>query len=440
MNSKASPLVFLFLVALLLRVGMVCVQSENLLDDRDKYLGIARNLASGQGFSDPDSGRPTAYRPPAYPVALTLVIPFGSTAAIATFHVLLGTLTVILTWRLARRLGLKQTGIVAAGLVAIDPLLLQYTTLPMTETFFTLLVTLLMAVGLDAWTPLSRKARPLWHGALTGVVFGLCALCRPTILAFGVLVSIWCWAAWFFRRKANDPTCLRSRRLIAVTIVTATAVTLVPWTARNAVRLGRPIVTTTHGGYTLLLGNNPVFYHSVVAEPWGTVWDGVSLDEWQQSLEDDLRREQPPVVGEVARDRWMYGRAIANISNEPGLFVRACLLRLGRFWNVAPLANALPPGATWGIAIFYTLVAGAAVAGIARLTRNEWSRWAPLALLLISFSAVHLLYWSNMRMRAPVVPVVALLAARGLCRRFGGGEAGEPNGSASGDGATLVEP
>jgi hypothetical protein len=34
-------------------------------------------------------------------------------------------------------------------------------------------------------------------------------------------------------------------------------------------------------------------------------------------------------------------------------------------------------------------------------------------LLCLSFTAVHALYWSNMRMRAPLMPFVCLLAAHG---------------------------
>jgi hypothetical protein len=43
--------------------------------------------------------------------------------------------------------------------------------------------------------------------------------------------------------------------------------------------------------------------------------------------------------------------------------------------------------------------------------------------LLISFTLVHAFYWADMRMRAPLVPVLALLAARAgaaLCEKWPG--------------------
>ncbi|MGH7200354.1 MAG: hypothetical protein ACREJB_07090, partial [Planctomycetaceae bacterium] len=214
------------------------------------------------------------------------------------------------------------------------------------------------------------------------------------------------------------------------------ALTVSPWVVRNALVLGSPKLTTTHGGYTLLLGNNPVFYREVVGEPWGTVWSGESLESWQHSLEEAMRSSRPRPVGEVERDRWMTRRAIGHITAQPGEFLAACGLRLLRFWNVAPLGSAVEPlretlehrtgsaafaefavaGVRWGIALFYTAVTVGMLAGAARLRQREWPRWMPLVLLIVAFLLVHLVYWTNTRMRAPVVPAVALLAVRGVAQ------------------------
>ena len=44
--------------------------------------------------------------------------------------------------------------------------------------------------------------------------------------------------------------------LLAVTLV----LVLSPWMIRNLLVFGEPVWTTTHGGYTLALANNPVYY------------------------------------------------------------------------------------------------------------------------------------------------------------------------------------
>ena len=47
-------------------------------------------------------------------------------------------------------------------------------------------------------------------------------------------------------------------------------------------------------------------------------------------------------------------------------------------------------------------------------TRSGWR--APL-LFLLALSLLHVVFWSTMRMRAPVMPVVFLLATVGVCGR-----------------------
>ena len=42
--------------------------------------------------------------------------------------------------------------------------------------------------------------------------------------------------------------------------------------------------------------------------------------------------------------------------------------------------------------------------------------WLPLLALVLTVQLVHLVYWTNARMRAPLVPVISLLAVASLRR------------------------
>jgi hypothetical protein len=236
-----------------------------------------------------------------------------------------------------------------------------------------------------------------------------------------------------------------------------------PWAIRNQIALGRPVLTTTHGGYTLLLANNPVFWREVVAGP-NAVWEGRSLDAWQRSLERETAADGVPALDEIACDRWMRDRAVENIRREPGMFLRSAFYRLGRFWDIAPAAERLPGPVRWGVAAYYVATYVAAVVGIVclwgmwRVGDNAraapppaggglgWVQgtkagrghpltpapspqgkggrgWQAVVLLVVAFSAVHAVYWTDARMRAPLVPAVAVLAAAGgagLRRACGG--------------------
>ena len=66
------------------------------------------------------------------------------------------------------------------------------------------------------------------------------------------------------------------------------------------------------------------------------------------------------------------------------------------------------------IGTFNTAVFLAMLIGLVRLSRRDWQFWWPVAALVLSFTAVHALYWADMRMRTPLVPAIALLAGASL--------------------------
>jgi hypothetical protein len=330
-----------------------------------------------------------------------------------------------LTFALARRLELPEWCAVAAGLlVAVDPLLLLYTTLPMTETVCTFLVTALLAVGMGT----GRDRRRCVSAAGAGVLFGLAALCRPTVWAYGGALGVWwAWKSWqgeggVSSQESGARSQEGERGRVAAKQVAVAALcavlTVLPWAARNWRAVGRPVFTTTHGGYTLLLGNNPAYWREVVDEPFGTVWDG-SRGAGQAAWIEGVLREMnaADVRGEVEQDAWMSRRARRHIQEDPVHFLKACVRRFASLWSVTPRGGAAAWAPAWArgfIGVYFAVVYIAALAGVWRVLCADWRRWMPLLLLVASFTAVHFVYWADARMRAPVWPAVAVLAAAGV--------------------------
>ena len=194
-----------------------------------------------------------------------------------------------------------------------------------------------------------------------------------------------------------------------------------PWANRNSKMLRRPVVTTTHGGYTLLLSHNPEYTRAVVNQPWGTVWPSKSLDEWTEGMEAELAALQPPrdrahlsPKVELTRDDWMNSRAWRYIHQDRKTAVKAGLTLLGRMWNIVPAATdgaARSSELRLAIGAFYIPVLAALLVGAFRVIRSDWPTWWLPVVMIVSYSAVHALYWADMRMRAPLVPAIALLAA-----------------------------
>jgi len=413
-RSKFWPLLGAVLLAVMVRVPVAAWRVDSLGDDRDHYRLLADGLIEGNGLVHPDHGTPTAYRPPLYPLVLAAVA--WTTGAgdlgVAALHLALGLATVAGTWLVAIRLGLGRRAWLPAVAVAVDPLLVVGATLPMTETLFAALATWMLA--------LTTSRLSVTRGLVAGILFGLAALCRPSVWAFAVLVVVALGIRWLRKTGAgHGPT---DRMVVAVTLAGA-ALTVSPWLVRNLAVSGTPVLTTTHGGYTLLLGNNPVFYEQVVRQPLGTTWNDTSSDagrrptEWRKHLETRMPAVPRGIDAERQRDTFMYRLAVANITHDPPGFARACLLRVLRFWTPWPLESA--PGSAWPalikwcVAAWYATVLAAMLVGIWRAPWRTNSGWHAPLLFLLALSLVHVAFWSTMRMRAPIMPVVFLLATVG---------------------------
>lgn len=416
-------------VALCVRAGVLLARPDGLARDPDGYRNLAETWqATGvYGFwhsPEPPRAaevRPTAFRPPLYPMLLALGVHDGrlSPASVAILHLVLGLGTVWATVRAAQLLALGRWQVVATGiLVTCDPLLLNQSTQVMTETLAAFLASL--AIWLLAGRAMTTSAvGPL---ALGGVV-GLASLCRPTFLPWSLMLAGVMFWGGNWRRVGW--------MLLGVALVVGT------WGVRNRGVLDRWKFTTTHGGYTLLLGNNDDFYGWLRGPSRMPPWSSEKLDRvwlrvgWLKNAEEDLwaldrltadpMREKPPYPrDEFGVDALGYDIAHRTIAADPAMFGRAVVWRVSSLWQWTPQATRDHESLAerWlriGTAVWYAASFVLLAVGAWRLGRRWWSPpWMAGLLLCFTFTLVHCLYWSNMRMRAPLVPFLVLLTAGGI--------------------------
>ncbi|MFO0067381.1 MAG: hypothetical protein ACK523_15610 [Pirellulaceae bacterium] len=447
-SSDARFWAGLVLIVLLVRSAVLFFGAQGLKDDPDAYRAYAVSWARWGTFGLPDATgaiQPSAYRPPLYPWLLHLLggsLEDGSRAqlVIGSLHLLLGLATCLLMVTVAGRLADKClpksseayrrffVGL-ATLLVACDPILLNQSRLVMTET----LATFLGLLGWWSWlmmlepSPIAdgnQQVQPVRGGIawafVSGLIAGLAVLCRPTAwpTVLGMLAVLLAMGV-----GAKLPAGRARYRLQLVAMTSGLMMLVAPWAIRNQQQLGSPVVMTTHGGFTLYLANNSSLYDHFRAGSYSRRWDPEPFHQlWQEQREAFQRAAR---VTEPQLDRYANQLATQTIVAQPGVFAKSCLARLGWLWawwpqvDTAGIESRILIGCTYATQTLLGLVGLASLIG----TRNwisprqhwvsHWLAWWPALATILALSAVHAVYWSNMRMRAPAIPAVALLASLG---------------------------
>ena len=125
-------------------------------------------------------------------------------------------------------------------------------------------------------------------------------------------------------------------------------------------------------------------------------------------------------------------------------FARAMLARLGHFWSVAPAASVYSARCAVGDAgldrrpLWLALLLGLLRPRALALAADRRAAFA------IGLTLVHLFFWTDLRMRAPIVPAIALMAAGAplpaLDRQATAPRASRPSGQGTRDGLTDALP
>ena len=390
----------LLLAALALRLAWAMAQpvtdaAIERLPDQVEYLALGRNLLHGHGlkFFDPRfSDDVWAFRTPGYPLLVAAC--GGSVRAIRVVQALLDTSTVLAVYLLARAWLNRGPSLAAAAVVAVNPFLIYFTGLILTETLFTCMLAwgMVLVVGRQREGPPGWGATALW--LLGGLILALAVLVRQSALFLPVLLAV---AAALVNRGAGTPYHRRWPLPVGATVMLLTFFVLLPWAWRNKQVVGRWIWTTTNGGITAYDGLNPDA-------------TGASDQSFVASM-PELRR-----MSEVDRSAYLSEQAREFVRRQPRRAVALAFIKAGRMWSPVPLSQEYGDWKYRTVGLLYILPLYLAVlAGLWRVGVRAagFSRAAQVFLLLpaIYFTAVHMLSVGSLRYRIPVEPPMAVVAA-----------------------------
>lgn len=390
----ASPrawALMVFGVALVVRLAYALVApridpflvSDPLLGDARSYDRIARSLLAG-GAYETTPGHASAFWPPLYPFMLTgIYAVFGyNLMAARLVQALLGALLPPLLFLAAGRLGWRGPGRWASLGAAVYPYLVYFGAWLIAEALFFALS------GLMLWCGALLQRRPSTaRAAGLGLVIGLAALAKPTVLFQLPFLALW------FLTSLEAPT-IRRRFVLGLVTALAFAATLSPWLIRNYLVLDHVVLISTNGGYTFYGANN--------AAAFGGHFEHFPPRDF--SLNEAVEQQQ------------FYRQGMQWIRENPQRFAWLTgqkLLRLASPLSVASSPEDYRVPGAWliygGYGLFLLLALLGAVA--------SWRQWRSLALFYVPVLGVLLssvIFYGDARYTLPAVPSLLLFAAIGL--------------------------
>lgn len=371
--------VIIGMLAILLRLALLRFYTPDPMAGGDPmaFWTFAQGIVRGDGFRS--TFEPwLADRPPLYSYFLAgIFLLFDeSKSAVFLIQALLGAVSASLFYLCTSRLLDDWGSLVAGVLFAFWPHFLLFAEQILTEAIYIPIWIFLLA-SLLFLRPGQITTRNL---ILPGLLLGLLALVRREAVLPGSMIAILTLA--ITAKKDWKALAFRS-----VTVLVVAGLVLLPWLARNACLLGRPVLSSS-GGVNFMVGNNPLSKGGYTPPP----------AEWQSQFQG---------LGELARDQKAWELSLKWIQENPAAFLRLLPRKIAVLWG--PAHNWVLDGADVILVPFYLV-------GLGRLfkRRNAWDSVAIISLVpVFTITLIALVFVGGWRYRLLVYPGLLLLAAYG---------------------------
>jgi 4-amino-4-deoxy-L-arabinose transferase-like glycosyltransferase len=408
----ALAAVIVLALALALRLGYVALTpGYAIVDDAHDYDLHARSIAAGEGFAPlgPGPSRETAFRPPGYPYFLAGVYELEGRDRLASpdrvvpariANAIVGTAIVGLLGVLSVQLFDRRVAVVAMAIAAVYvPLVLIGGALMSEPLFAALLLGALVAAMHHRRSPHRRR----WL-VLAGLLGGLTILTRANAAALLLPLAL---VVWDGRPRWSWPALARPALLVAVA-----ALTVAPWTVRNAQKLHAFVPVTTQLGAALAgTYNDEAFADDRNPASWRSL-------RRVPELQDILRTPRWRRTPEATLEKRLRARALHFIAAHPAYVPKVVFWNTARALDLAGLTwsrhtastvSVTPRWADAGVVTFW-IVALLAIAGL--LTRRARRIPLPVAIVpVLLYLSVVFLAFETPRYRTGIDPFVVMLAA-----------------------------
>jgi hypothetical protein len=377
------------------------------IQDQVSYNALARSLLAGKGYSFEQNwypftpaNTPTAHWSFLYPLFLAgvyFLVGYHPLAARVVQVLIVGVLSPWLFFKFGSRLGGKKVGLLSAFLGAVYLYFIYYDAALMTESFF--LIGVLAMINLTMRIPENEEERlkkntglsdnlhlnhyTYFYWILIGIILGITALLRQTILLWVPFLLVWIYGT---RRSSLQWW----KPILALGVM---GLFIFPWTVRNYIIYHGFLPLNSNAGYAIYSANHP---------NQGTHFD----QDYAAPLPADLVDKG---LNEAQWNSVLTQRGLQFIFQDPRRYILLSLNRVKVYFNFwfspeSDLASNLLRVLSYGLYLPFFIY------GLF-LSRVDWRRYSLLYLFAFIYSAMHILNWAGIRYRLPVDVVLMPFAA-----------------------------
>lgn len=321
------------------------------------------------------------------------------------FGLLIGLASIGMTYLIARRVGSRTMALGAATLQAVFPVVIYFEYELLLDPLFMLLMQFAVHRFL-VWID-RRSDRDLF---VTGLLFGLAAITRPTILVGVPVVLIWLAV----QRGVTTSYVRRTTKswgLFAAGLI----ICILPITVRNYVVADDPVMIASQAGINLYLGNNDAAdgLSASMPQPLGHNWQ---IKQVSHIAETELGRSLKP--GEVSN--YWRDQAFDWMISEPVSFFGLSLKKLIYQFGNREISNNRPLGSFFDAipVLKYNLLSFGIILPFALMGGLGWWRRSESARFIIVLVAVYILamtlFFFSSRFRLPLLPFYFVMASLGV--------------------------
>ncbi len=386
----------IFLVALIVRlIYLSQVRNSPLFDApivdalyNDQW---ARVIASGDWI-----GKVVFYRAPFYRYFLALIYTvFGfNYYAPRIIQFLIASTSCVLIYYIGRKVFNRTTGVIAGLIAAFYGTFIYFEGELLLDSILVFFNLLLLSILISAQAnPKNWK----WLGA--GLVLGLSAITRPTILLFGSFVVLW---LWFIRRKEKR---FRHWLISSLCLCAGALVLVLPVAVRNYSVSKDFVAIAANSGINFYIGNNPESNGWTAVAPKmprteGSLQCSEVSSYWLRKSVDFIRDTPFSFLALFAKKFFLFWEGTEVSNNQSSYFFGA---------GYSSLLGVL----LWqkfGLSFPFGIIAPLALIGIALLIR-QWRKFVLIyAFVFLNMLSVIIFFVCD-RYRMPVVSILIIFAA-----------------------------